>query len=331
MEKYLTITAEEAMQGMTVEKLLREYLGLTKKQISRAKFRLNGICKNSIQCRVTEKVSCGDKIQICLETEETQSIHLISDEKAGEKLDILYEDEDVLAVNKPAGVLTHPSGMHYSDSLSNQVMAYFRKKGLSICIRPVGRLDKETSGIVLFAKNQVAAQRLQEQREKEILKKQYLALVKGAFPVDQATEWHTIEFPIRKAGEHPLRMETVKDNESLKVDSTVIRQRVEFTNCLRAVTHYQVLYSSAEWSAVSLKLDTGRTHQIRVHMQALGHPLLGDSLYGTSTEREEQCPIYRAALHAENVTFRQPFSQEMITLEAPFPDDFCHLVGDITF
>ena len=112
MEKYLTIAAEKTMQGMTVEKLLREYLGLTKKQISRAKFRLNGICKNSIQCRVTEKVSCGDKIQICLETEETQSIHLISDEKAGEKLDILYEDEDVLAVNKPAGVLTHHSGMH---------------------------------------------------------------------------------------------------------------------------------------------------------------------------------------------------------------------------
>lgn len=330
MEKYLTIAAEKTMQGMTVEKLLREYLGLTKKQISRAKFRSNGIRKNNVQCRVTEKVSCGDEIKVCLETEETQSAQLISGEGAEAGLNILYEDEDVLAVNKPAGVLTHPSGVHYSDSLSNHVAAYFREKALSVCIRPVGRLDKETSGIVLFAKNQVAAQRLQEQREKGILQKQYLALVEGTLSVDQATEWHTIEFPIRKIGGHPLRMEAVKDNGSLKVDSEITGQDIEFTNCLRAVTHYQVRYSTEKWSVVSLKLDTGRTHQIRVHMQVFGHPLLGDSLYGTSQAGKNQCSIYRAALHAGNMTFRQPFGQELIVLEAPLPEDFYHILGNIT-
>lgn len=171
MKKYLTITVREQMQGMTVEKVLYDYLELTKKQVSRAKFRPDGICKNKIQCRVTEKVSMGDEICICLETDEIQSAQLVLVKIQGERLRILYEDEDILAVNKPAGVLTHPAGMHYSDSLANQVAAYFQERNLSVCIRPIGRLDKETSGIVLFAKNQVAAQRLQEQRETGVLEK----------------------------------------------------------------------------------------------------------------------------------------------------------------
>lgn len=188
MKKYLTITVREQMQGMTVEKVLYDYLELTKKQVSRAKFRPDGICKNKVQCRVTEKVSMGDEICICLETDEIQSAQLVLAKIQGERLRILYEDEDILAVNKPAGVLTHPAGMHYSDSLANQVAAYFQERNLSVCIRPIGRLDKETSGIVLFAKNQVAAQRLQEQRETGVLEKQYLALVDGNLPKDRSCE-----------------------------------------------------------------------------------------------------------------------------------------------
>lgn len=110
MKKYLTITVREQMQGMTVEKVLYDYLELTKKQVSRAKFRPDGICKNKIQCRVTEKVSMGDEICICLETDEIQSAQLVLVKIQGERLRILYEDEDILAVNKPAGVLTHPAG-----------------------------------------------------------------------------------------------------------------------------------------------------------------------------------------------------------------------------
>ena len=221
MKKYLTITVREQMQGMTVEKVLYDYLELTKKQVSRAKFRPDGICKNKVQCRVTEKVSMGDEICICLETDEIQSAQLVLAKIQGERLCILYEDEDILAVNKPAGVLTHPAGMHYSDSLANQVAAYFQERNLSVCIRPIGRLDKETSGIVLFAKNQVAAQRLQEQRETGVLEKQYLALVDGNLPKDQDDIWHTIDFPIKKIGNHPLRMKAVKRAAVQKIKNTL--------------------------------------------------------------------------------------------------------------
>ena len=314
MEKYLFVTVEEQMHGMTVEKILRDNLGLTKKQISRAKFRPDGICKNNVQCRVTEKGSLGDEIRVCLETEEVQSIQLVSGNDSGEKLDILYEDEDILAVDKPAGVLTHPSGIHYSDSLANQAAAYFRKKNLSVCIRPVGRLDKETSGIVLFAKNQVAAQRLQEQREVGILEKEYLALVTGNLPTDQEDIWHTIDYPVQKIGDHPLRMKAVKEKNSA--------ESMADSNYFQAVTHYHVLYSTDKWSAVKVKLDTGRTHQIRVHMQAIRHPLIGDSLYNIPIMNRGQCTIYRAALHAWKVRFCQPFTGRKMELEAPVPEDF---------
>ena len=138
MEKYLNLKADHSMHGMTVEKILRKNMGLTKKQISRAKFRPDGICKNKIQCRVTEKISEGDEIRVCLETEDFEPVQLTFNEKAV-KLDIIYEDEDVLVVNKQAGILTHPSGMHYSDSLSNHVSAYFRLNGLCAAGRPPGQ------------------------------------------------------------------------------------------------------------------------------------------------------------------------------------------------
>ena len=273
---------------MTVEKVLYDYLELTKKQVSRAKFRPDGICKNKIQCRVTEKVSMEDEICICLETDEIQSAQLVLAKIQGERLRILYEDEDILAVNKPTGVLTHPAGMHYSDSLANQV----------------------------------AAQRLQEQRETGVLEKQYLALVDGNLPKDQDDIWHTIDFPIKKIGNHPLRMEAVKKSSSAENEKYIAHQLTDYINCFQAVTHYHVLYSTDKWSAIKLKLDTGRTHQIRVHMQAIGHPLLGDSIYNTSTMNREQCTIYRAALHAWKVRLRQPFNGRKIELEVPVPEDF---------
>ena len=321
MEKYLNLKADHSMQGMTVEKILRKNMGLTKKQISRAKFRPDGICKNKIQCRVTEKISEGDEIRVCLETEDLASVQLTFNEKAV-KLDIIYEDEDVLVVNKQAGILTHPSGMHYSDSLSNHVSAYFRLKGLSVCVRPVGRLDKETSGIVLFAKNQVAAQRLQEQRAKGLLEKQYLAITEGKLPIDQNSDWHTIDCPIRKTGNHPLRMEAIKNINMSAMEQSVCENPMDNVGYLHAVTHYRVLDSTDEWSVVNLKLDTGRTHQIRVHMLSIGHPLLGDSLYNRSLDKKELYSINRAALHAWKVSFYQPFTKNKIILEASLPEDF---------
>lgn len=321
MEKYITLTLSPDSVPSTVAQILRTQGHLTKKQISRAKFLPDGIQKNGVRCRVTETVHPGDEIRVSLETEETDSPQLLPS-SASVLPEIVYEDQDILAVNKPFGILTHPSGVHYSDTLSNQVAAYFQIKKVSVRVRPVGRLDKETSGIVLFAKNQVAAQRLQIQREDHSFQKEYLAVVDGYLPKDSTDTWHTISFPLKKVSDHPLRMQAVTDesNSDTAENSTVL---------FPAVTHYCTLYSTTNWSLVSLRLDTGRTHQIRVHMKALGHPLLGDTLYHDSFSMfsDGQPVFHRTALHAWKVTFRQPFEGNEITLTGELPEDFLQVAS----
>ena len=246
-------------------------------------------------------------------------VQLVSEDFSS--LDILYEDQDVLAVSKPAGILTHPSGIHYADTLSNQVAAYFQNKKDSVRVRPIGRLDKETSGIVLFAKNRVAAQRLLVQRKEHILQKEYLAVVDGYLPQDSPDSWHTISFPVKKVSDHPLRMQAVLNPDAnCTADASLL---------LPALTHYCTIYSTVNWSLISLRLDSGRTHQIRVHMQALGHPLLGDSLYyKKETTSSPVLPAFtRTALHAWKINFRQPFEQNEIQLTGELPEDFKQLVS----
>ena len=344
MERYLEIKVTEPSE---VGDVLRNQAGLTRRQISQAKFRPGGICKNEKQCRVTESVSAGDVIRVCLENKETDSGQLeapaekLSDfsernsneesqkpanhvwesaQNLPQKLEILYEDQDLLAVNKPAGMVTHPSGSHYRDSLSNQIAAYFRSKGEPTRIRSVGRLDKETSGILLFARNQVAAARLQKQREEGRLQKNYLAIVEGNFPAEYDRK---IQVPLAPDPENPMKMTTSPDGT--------------LPGSKHAVTYYEVLKSCEDKSLVQLHLKTGRTHQIRVHMASLGHPLLGDTLYHekepeealrndpgqqTGWKNREEKVFTRAALHAWKLTFYHPFTEEKITLEAPMPADF---------
>ena len=162
----------------------------------------------------------------------------------------------------------------------------------------------------------------------------------GSFSDDTSassnTAWHTVCFPIRKTADHPLRMEAITDFGSSFVPESAdfVTPLVGMTTLLSAVTHYQVLYSSPDWSVVTLKLDTGRTHQIRVHMKALGHPLLGDTLYQKTFPADslsEQPVFHRTALHAWKIQFRHPFNNAWISLEAPVPDDFCNCFQNINF
>ena len=372
MNRYLTIHIPETAAPAPVSHFLRTQAGLTKKQISQAKFRPSGVQKNGQQCRVTETAYPGDQITVCLETDDVDSLHLesssftissdshsfplstdsgsYSDSTASEfagsdanshiyhspsttsqllpELEILYEDQDILAVNKPAGLVTHPSGSHYSDSLSNQVAAYFRSKDEPTKVRSIGRLDKETSGILLSARNQTAAARLQKQRENGISEKTYLAAVSGSMLEDTDGTFHAITTPLAPDPDNRLKM--------------VISPGSSLPGSKPAVTLYSVLKSTAPGSRISaslvmLRLKTGRTHQIRVHMASLGHPLLGDSLYHLSDTTNL---FSRAALHAWKLKFHPPFpagettsgilssipctenAKKEISLEAPLPEDF---------
>lgn len=372
MNRYLTIHIPETAAPAPVSHFLRTQAGLTKKQISQAKFRPSGVQKNGQQCRVTETAYPGDQITVCLETDDVDSLHLesssftissdshsfplstdsgsYSDSTASEfagsdanshiyhspsttsqllpELEILYEDQDILAVNKPAGLVTHPSGSHYSDSLSNQVAAYFRSKDEPTKVRSIGRLDKETSGILLFARNQTSAARLQKQRENGISEKTYLAAVSGSMLEDTDGTFHAITTPLAPDPDNRLKM--------------VISPGSSLPGSKPAVTLYSVLKSTAPGSRISaslvmLRLKTGRTHQIRVHMASLGHPLLGDSLYHLSDTTNL---FSRAALHAWKLKFHPPFpagettsgilssipctenAKKEISLEAPLPEDF---------
>ena len=227
-------------------------------------------------------------------------------------------------------MVTHQSGSHYQDSISNLLAAYFREKNETTRIRSIGRLDKETSGILLFARNQVAAARLQKQREEGKLQKKYLALAEGH--LSEATDsvfWKEIAIPLAPDPENPMKM-------TITPDGLLPGSR-------NAVTYYKTIKSFGNVTLVELQLETGRTHQIRVHMSGIGHPLLGDTMYNPRTclkmsnskekkntegriNNRNNC-FKRAALHAWKLTFCHPFTDEIITLEAPLPDDFCRFLN----
>ena len=311
MERYLEWNITESGK---VGEFLRRRAGFTKKQISQAKFRKDGIQKNGIQCRVTENLLPGDVLRVYLERADGESAEQLQKRKhpdIGEslgQLHIVYEDEDILVVNKPAGLVTHPVGVHENDTLSDLVDAYFREKKESTRIRSIGRLDKETSGLLLFARNQIAAARLQRQREEGTLKKTYLAVAAGIFPEEK--KCGTICLPIGKDPENPLQM-------AVSADCSLAGSKP-------AITHFRVLQELGNNSLLKVWLETGRTHQIRVHMASVGHPLLGDTLYN----HEEGSGVFkRAALHGWKLSFLQPFTGRKMTLEAPLPDDFITFQG----
>lgn len=325
MEKKISYVVQAADIPCTVEFLMKNRLGLSKAQIKSAKFRRPGISINGRQVRVTNLVQTGDFLEVFLEGEEDSGQEM---EAAEEKLDILYEDEDLILVNKAAGVAVHPGHGHFKDTLANHLLYYFQQQEKKVTIRAVGRLDKDTSGIVIFAKNKVAAARLTGRLAGEVhtepwltgeasgvgMKKEYLALVQGHLEEKRGC----IEFPIRKEPGQLNKME--------------VWEKGSF-----ARTHYQVLEEYEKSSLVRLWLDTGRTHQIRVHMAALGHPLVGDPIYGVSHEKTVageravsgmgQSPITRAALHCGRVELVQPFTGEWIIREASLPEDMQNAVG----
>lgn len=251
------------------------------------------ILLNSNIAFVNSKVKISDKIEVDLDFEEDNS-NIPSTEM---DLDIIYEDESYLIVNKPAGIPVHPSMDHYKDSLSNGIKYYFDSIAIHKKIRPVNRLDKNTSGIVIFAKNEYIQECLVRQMKEDTFVKEYIAICDGIFEQKQGT----INAPIAR-----------KENS--------IIERCINKNGANSITHYKVLKefrnNDNSYSIVKCKLETGRTHQIRVHMQYIGHPLLGDTLYARPSTL-----INRQALHSYKTSFVHPISNKAVTYIAPLPED----------
>lgn len=236
-------------------------------------------------------VNKGDIVTVVLDYNEDNS----NIKPTKMNLNIIYEDEHLLLINKPAGIPVHPSILHFKDSLSNGVKWYYDSINLNKKIRAVNRLDLNTSGLVLFAKNKYIQESLIKQMNNKIFKKTYLAIVAGKLPKSTGT----INLPIAR-----------KDNSIIERCVSPVGQN--------AITKYKVLQEFDNYSLVECTLETGRTHQIRVHMANIGHPLIGDTLYNPNPGNI----INRQALHSYKMEFIHPILNKKMELAAPIPNDF---------
>lgn len=292
----LTYTVKQNDTYMTLKEVLKAYFKISDRLLLKLK-KNDKILLNSEITYMHHPVKGNDIIEVFLDLEEDNS-NIVPTKM---DLDIIYEDESYIVVNKPAGIPIHPSMEHYEDSLSNGIKYYFDEIGLKKKIRPINRLDRNTSGLVIFAKNEYIQERLIEQMKNNLFYKEYIAICEGKFKNTKGII-----------------------NASIARKENSIIERCVSENGDIAITEYEVLnYNSEEnYSVVKCILKTGRTHQIRVHMSYIGHPLLGDTLYGHESDK-----IDRQALHSYKMSFVHPVVQKKVTYIATFPRNIDVLIS----
>lgn len=281
----------ENEQGTTVLDFLRKK-GFSRHILSSMKADKEALTRNGQRIGGREQLLAGDHFRVrLLETVDSDGIVPVS-----MPLSILYEDEDILVINKPADMPVHPSIGNYTNTLANGVAAYLDAKDEHSPFRCINRLDRDTSGALILAKNAFSAAVLSTQMRNRQIKRTYLAVVEGITPPNG-----TISAPISR------------------VDDSVIERHVDFLHGEPAVTHYERLETKNEHSLLEIHLETGRTHQIRVHMGYIGHPLPADYLY----HPEYDC-FKRQPLHSLQLEFRHPVTDKSMCLLAPVPEDMCN-------
>lgn len=286
MEQVISITITHIDENTSVYQFLKKQR-LSSTFIRRMK-REGRVRLNRLPVRVDTKLQAGDILELVLPIETTDGL-----EPQRIPFSVLYEDAHMLVVDKPAGIAIHPTFNYSSGTLANGVVHYWQTKGKSYRFRAINRLDKDTSGIVLIAKHVYAYNRLSYQQEFKYMAKRYIAYVYGRLTKEQGT----IDLPIGRKEGSIIEREVRSDGQ-------------------HAVTQYRVLQQTDTISVVEIQLLTGRTHQIRVHMSHIGHPLLGDDLYGGQRNY-----ISRQALHAHQLTFLHPITTMPMMIEAPLPSD----------
>ena len=294
MNRELTYKVTEEEEGMKIGDFLRKK-GCSRHVIVHLKKTENGILLNNEWAYVGQVLKANDQLEIRI-LEEASSEQIVPRQLP---LDIIYEDEDLLIINKPADMPIHPSINNYDNTLANALMWYYQEKKEAFVYRCINRLDRDTTGLLIVAKNMLSGGILSDMSKKREIHREYLAIAEGKVP-----EEGVIEAPIARKEE------------------SVIERCVDFEKGDRAVTHYWRMDYRNGYSLVRLKLETGRTHQIRVHMKYLGHPLTGDYLYN---------PDYRIldhqALHSWKLEFRHPITGEQIhfAVEPPWGRSFLAL------
>lgn len=279
MRRSVSYTVPSQWEGRSVKEFLRRYLGLSARVLVKQKQTEEGLLKNGLPCRSVDLLSTGDVLELRFPEES------VNYEPVEGPLTILWEDQDFLVVDKPPKMPVHPSPGHDRDSLLNRVAYYYQQTTQSPAFRPLYRLDRDTSGVLAIGKHRVAASSAQ-------VEKRYYAVCQGVLCGEE-----TVDAPI-----------------DLAPGSKILRQCGEGGQ--RAVTHWKALAAGDGHTLVEFRLETGRTHQIRVHMASLGHPLAGDDLYGGSREK-----ILRQALHCANLSVLCPPLGTELSVNSPFPKD----------
>lgn len=291
MDRIFHYQITENEQGTTVLDFLRKK-GFSRHILSSMKADKEALTRNGQRIGGREQLLAGDHFRVrLLETVDSDGIVPVS-----MPLSILYEDEDILVINKPADMPVHPSIGNYTNTLANGVAAYLDAKDEHSPFRCINRLDRDTSGALILAKNAFSAAVLSTQMRNRQIRRTYLAVVEGITPPNG-----TISAPISR------------------VDDSVIERHVDFLRGEPAVTHYERLETKNEHSLLEIHLETGRTHQIRVHMGYIGHPLPADYLY----HPEYDC-FKRQPLHSLQLEFRHPVTDKPMCLLAPVSEDMCN-------
>lgn len=296
MNRNIDYIIDEDSAGLRVEQFLRRkrYSGQNLSEIKRMP---KSILVNGVHYYMRQELSTGDHLQvrIC----ETQNSEKIPPTKL--PLDIIYEDEDLLVLNKPAGMPIHPSLNNYTISIANALAYYFQSQGKPFIFRCCNRLDRDTSGLTIVSKHLVSGSILSDMTKYREVHREYLAIARGSVTPSEGT----IQAPLGRK------------------DGTIIERTVDWEHGEDAVTHYKVVKEANGHSLVSLRLETGRTHQIRIHMKYLGYPLIGDYLYNPDMEY-----MTRQALHSHHMEFTHPITGEHMSFTAPLPEDMVRVMQE---
>jgi len=295
MNNKLQYCIKDEGTGTKIREYLKNKLNISSRFIKKAALERR-IWVNGIPVKMNYILKSEDKIEIDLHRAETQNI-------VPEKMDlsIVYEDDDVVVVNKQPGIVVHPTKRYQEGTLANGLLYYFKEKGEDCIVRLVNRLDMDTSGLVLIAKNQFAHMALARDMKLDSFKKGYIAIAMGNLEKKKGT----IDLPIYRTGGDSI--------------NRVIDERGQ-----RSITHYEVEESLNAGDIIKLELETGRTHQIRVHLSAIGHPIYGDTLYGGDNKI-----IIRQALHAYKLSFPHPRTGNLVELEIDIPRDIKDLIAEL--